>query len=112
VWNNGGNHHHAILMEAQSAVQRSTDKFVRRYFRSGRLYFQSGSWYVAAREGDIGPFETRRAAEIALNRLVLSFQKSAATVLPQRDALSAEERRLCTVLGDIEVSLVDEFEKF
>ena len=59
---------------------RDTNK---RFFRSGdRLINLNGAWYFATREGDHGPFESREAAQAALESFtcekndLYSFQKS------------------------------------
>ncbi|MEM1434671.1 MAG: DUF6316 family protein [Pseudomonadota bacterium] len=55
----------------------------RRYFRSSARTFQmNGSWYFAAREGEVGPFPTQKAAQLELVRYVAdreqleSFQRA------------------------------------
>jgi len=52
---------------------RSTDPkdSSRRYFRSAdRIFSQDGQWYIAAREGEIGPFRSHQAATRAAARYV------------------------------------------
>ena len=64
---------------------RKTDKAdqKQRYFRSSARTFQmNGSWYFAAREGEMGPFPTQKAAQLEMIRYVAdrealeSFQRS------------------------------------
>lgn len=64
---------------------RKTDKAdqQQRFFRSSARTFQmNGSWYFAAREGEMGPFPTQKAAQFEMIRYVAdrqaleSFQRS------------------------------------
>lgn len=39
-------------------------------FRPHRIYWQDGSWWVATREGDRGPFPSKSFAEIVVEQHV------------------------------------------
>jgi hypothetical protein len=53
-----------------SENRRRGDDTARTYFRSGRLIHQMGAWYIATREGELGPFTDRAKAQDALQRYV------------------------------------------
>ncbi len=55
-------------------MQRKDDKAARTYFRTDRLFHQTGGWYFATRDGDRGPYEVRHAAETALRQYVAELQ--------------------------------------
>lgn len=64
---------------------RKTDnpQSTRRFFRaSSRVYQMNGAWYIASREGDLGPFATARMADreaqrlLADRRALAGFQQS------------------------------------
>lgn len=41
------------------------------YFRaSGRTFQMNGAWFFSSREGDVGPFQSQKAAEVELTRYV------------------------------------------
>jgi len=43
----------------------------KRFFRAGdRIVSQNGAWFFTAREGDIGPFQTRAIAEREVDRFL------------------------------------------
>jgi hypothetical protein len=44
-------------------MRRTDPEGTRRYFRTeDRIFLLNGQWFFAAREGDVGPFESREAA--------------------------------------------------
>lgn len=48
----------------------------KRYFRAlDRIVCQNGAWYFTAREGDVGPYPTRKAAEREVQRFLLERQQ-------------------------------------
>ncbi len=50
---------------------RKSDDDIATYFRSGdRVFCLNGKWYYQTRENDHGPFPTREAAQIDLQRYV------------------------------------------
>ena len=46
------------------------DKTGLRYRSGSRFQQQSGQWYFQTREGDRGPFDSREAAELELQRYI------------------------------------------
>jgi hypothetical protein len=54
---------------------RKTDKQAKTYFRSEERIFQAnGAWWFGTREGDHGPFDSRKAAQDALVQFVLDIR--------------------------------------
>ncbi len=49
---------------------RRDDAEEKTYFRSDRLFYSNGQWFITTREGAQGPYETRDRAEIALKRFI------------------------------------------
>jgi hypothetical protein len=49
---------------------RKTDKNLKTYFRSERIFSMNGDWYFATREGEQGPFLSRTRAEDGLTRFL------------------------------------------
>ena len=46
-----------------------------RHFRTGNRYIcQDGKWWFSTREGEEGPFATRAAAELGLQRFVDTYK--------------------------------------
>jgi hypothetical protein len=58
-------------MQGALQMMRKDDTAERTHFRSGRLIHQMGAWYIATREGDMGPFTNRSTAETALRRFLM-----------------------------------------
>ncbi len=52
-------------------TMRKCDSTDSTFFRSGdRVFSQNGKWFFQTREDDHGPFPTREAAEVSLQRYV------------------------------------------
>lgn len=57
--------------EADNSLMRESDHNDGTYFRSGdRVFCLNGKWYYQTREDDHGPFATREAAEVDMQRYV------------------------------------------
>jgi len=75
---------------------RKTDlsKLVWRYRSSSRYQKHSGQWYFQTRKGDRGPFDSREAAELELQRYIDTMEFVEETLDPlsaERDKLHATE---------------------
>lgn len=71
----------------------------RRYFRCGRYFTVGHEWYATIREGrDIGPYETREEAELALARHVTDCFVDRAGHIGQLDAHGRREATVLEVL--------------
>lgn len=54
---------------------RSTDKSLKAFSRSDRLFLNSGLWYFHTREGtEVGPFRYRKEAEAMLQHFITRIQ--------------------------------------
>ena len=54
---------------------RKTDEQAKTFFRSEERIFQAnGAWWFGTREGDHGPFDSRKAAQDALVQFVLDIR--------------------------------------
>ena len=49
-------------------MRRDDPKDDKSWLRSDRIFYRDDGWYVATREGDLGPFPGRSLAVIELNR--------------------------------------------
>lgn len=57
--------------EADNSLMRESDNNDSTYFRSGdRVFCLNGKWYYQTREDDHGPFSTREAAALDMQRYV------------------------------------------
>ena len=58
-------------MNQNLTVRKSDlDKTAQRYRSGSRFQQQSGQWYFQTREGNRGPFDSREAAELELQRYI------------------------------------------
>jgi len=74
---------------------RSSDKQNKSFFRTAdRVYQANGAWFLAAREGDQGPFESEREARKEAARLVSEKKE-----LAHFQASLEEKRRLARRAG-------------
>jgi hypothetical protein len=67
-------------------MNRKSDVGERAYFRSGRLIHQAGAWYLATREGEIGPFRDPALARAALQRHVMKHDAAPKDPIARDDA--------------------------
>ncbi len=59
------------IQKEQKTLVRKSDTTEKKYYRSpDRIISREGQWYFQTRQGDRGPYDTREAAELRLERYV------------------------------------------
>jgi hypothetical protein len=95
-------------------MKRKSDVGERTYFRSGRLIHQAGAWYIATREGELGPFRDRALATAALQRHVRKHGAASAAPSAMSDMDDADAGKLQEQWDRLlqERAIQDDFERF